>query len=293
MVLHRIDPYDLRLFAAVAEAGSITAGARAMHLSLAAASARLQKLEHASGSQLLSRSKRGAALTDAGRTLLRHAGLMQRQLAALHADMSAHARGLSASVRVLANTAAISEHLPPLLGPFLAAHPDIDVELKDGASVELLQALRQGQADLAVVSDHVELAGLQASPWRADRLVALLPGRGRRAVSFAELLDRPFVGLPPDSGLTRFLQRRALDQGRPLHLRLGVRSFDAVARLVEEGVGVAVMPEAAAQRWLPARMRPLSDGWASRRLMLCWADVPGAAAALLRDALLASATARA
>ncbi|WP_083748683.1 LysR substrate-binding domain-containing protein [Pelomonas sp. KK5] len=293
MALHRIDPYDLRLFAAVAEAGTITGGAAAMHLSLASASVRLQKLERASGSMLLLRSKRGVALTDAGRTLLRHAGLMQRQLAALHADMGAHARGLSATLRLAGNTAAVSEHLPPRLGPFLAAHPQLDVELSELPSTEALQALRQGRVELAVVADHVGLDdAVAARDFGIDRLVALLPARGAgpaRSTDFAALLDRPFVGLPPEAGLSRFLQRRALDHGRNLHQRLGVRSFDAVARLVAEGVGVAVMPEAAALRWPDPRLRlrPLRDAWATRRLLLCWSGEPTAGAALLRDALLA------
>ena len=295
MLLHPIDPYDLRLFAAVAEAGTITAGAHLMHLSLAAASTRLQKLEHATGSVLLQRSKRGVTLTDAGRTLLRHAAQMQRQMAALHADMSAHARGLSATVRVLCNTAAMSEHLPPLIGPFLAAHPDVDIELRELASPDVLQAMRQERADIGVVADYVGLEGLLTHEFREDRLVALLSARraSRQLVPFSELLEQPFVGLPAESGLSRFLQRQAMHYGRTLHHRVRVRSFDAVAGLVADGVGVAVMPEAAARRWLKPglQVRPLADDWAKRRLLLCTAadQPPSAAAALLLQALTAPA----
>jgi len=293
MALHRIDPYDLRLFAAVAEAGSITAGARAMHLSLAAASARLQKLEHATGSILLMRSKRGITLTDAGRTLLRHVGQLQRHLESLHAEMAAHARGVRSTVRVLCNTAAMSEHLPPLLGPFLAAHPDIDIELRELDSQDVLQAMRQQRADIGIVSDHVGTQGLLTHDFREDRLVALLPVTqrlgGRGALKFAELLDRPFVGLPSESGLSRFLQSQALHFGRALQHRLRVRSFGAVVQLVADGVGCAIVPEIAARRLArPAvQMRPLSDAWAMRRLLLCAAgdEILGAGASLLLEYL--------
>jgi len=61
-VSYRIDPFDLKLFACVADAGSITAGAARMHLSLAAASVRLQQLEHAFGVAMLRRSKRGVTV---------------------------------------------------------------------------------------------------------------------------------------------------------------------------------------------------------------------------------------
>ncbi|HEY0953427.1 MAG TPA: LysR substrate-binding domain-containing protein, partial [Roseateles sp.] len=211
---HRIDPFDLRLFAAVAEAGTITAGARAVHLSLAAASARLQSLEQALGTALMRRAKTGVTLTDAGRTLLRHAGRLQREIDALHAGMAAHAQGVRSTVRMLCNTAAMSEHLPPLLGPFLAAHPQIDIELCELDSLDVLFALRRERADLGIVADHVATEGLSTLPFREDRLVAVLPAalaRGRpRALALAELLALPFVGLPAEAGLSRFLQARAL-----------------------------------------------------------------------------------
>lgn len=287
----RIDPFDLRLFGAVAEAGSITAGAREMHLSLSAASARLQNLEHALGAALLVRSKQGVVPTDAGRTLRLHAGRLQRDMEALHAEMSAHAHGVRSTVRVLCNTAAMTEYLPALLGRFLAAHPDIDVDLRELGSPDVLRAMRQEHADIGIVADYVDAEGLNTRVFREDRLVVLQPvqgGRaGRRALRFADVIDRPFVGLPAESGLSRFLQGQALRHGRGLHHRVRVRSLDAVAGLVADGVGVAVMPAAAAERLATPSItvRPLADAWAMRRLLLCTTPDanPGAgSAALLR-----------
>lgn len=286
---YRIDPFDLRLFAAVVEQGSITAGARHIHLSLAAASTRLQQLEHALGATLLLRSKQGVRPTDAGRTLLLHAGRLQRGLEALHADMAAHAHGVRSTVRVLCNTAAMTEHLPALLGRFLVEHPDIDVDLRELGSPDVLAAMRREQADIGIVADHVGTDGLHTRLFREDRLVAVLPRQGaratRRPLPFAELLDRPFVGLPVESGLSRLLHEQALQHGRGLHHRVRVRGLDAVMQLVGEGVGVAVVPQATARRLAGERVavRPLSDAWATRRLLLCTArDAPlGAGAAAL------------
>ena len=78
--------------------------------------------------------------------------------------------------------------------------------------------------DLGVVADYVDTSGLEALPWREDRFVALLPRalepRRRAALRFAELLDYPFVGLMPESGLSRFLQREAARIGRVPHHRV-------------------------------------------------------------------------
>ncbi len=277
---YRIDPFDLRLFAAIAGGGSITAGAREIHLSLAAASTRLQGLEHAIGAPLLQRSKRGVTLTDAGRTMLEHAGRLQRDMEALHADMAGHAHGIRSTVRVICNTAAMAEYLPPLIGPFLVQHPDLDLDLRELDSQDVLFAMRREQADIGIVADYVNTDGLSIHPFKDDPLVALSPAAGRRVrrrgLAFAELLDHSFVGLSTESGLSRFLQKQALNFGRGLHHRVRVQTLDAVIDLVGDGVGVAVVPLATARRLATENVcvQALTDAWAKRRLLLCTSEEP-------------------
>jgi len=85
---------------------------------------------------------------------------------------------------------------------------------------------------------------------------------------------RTFVGLPAESGLSRFLQQRALHHGCGIHHRIRVGSLEDVVNLVIEGVGVAVIPEAAAIRLVKDRaiICPLVDPWATRQLLLCKAS---------------------
>jgi len=290
---YRISPSDLRLFLAVAEAGSITAGAHQIHLSLAAASTRLQKLEHAIGATVFVRSRQGVSMTDAGRTLFRHAGRLQRDMEALHADMAAHAQGVRSTVRVLSNTAAMTEYLPRLVGQFLIHHHDIDIDLRELDSHDVLSAMHQEQADIGIVADYVGTEGLKTQLFRTDRLVAIMPigneSGALSAVSFVDLLELSFVGLPAESGLSRFLQNQALHHGRGIHHRIRVRSLEDVVNLVIEGVGVAVIPEAAACRLANecALIRPLVDSWSTRRLLLCTSSNArmGLAAARLFDFL--------
>jgi molybdate transport repressor ModE-like protein len=296
---YRIDAFDLRLFASVLELGTITAAAAAVSLSLAAASARLKALEALVGTRLLERSKAGAAPTAAGRALARHAHRVLAELESLHVEMAGFGRGLRGTVRVLCNTAAMSEALPPRLGRFLVEHPDIDIELQELPSDAVLDALRRGVADLGVVADYVDTSGLHARPWLRDELVALLPRRGgtgqARPVRFAQLLERPFVGLAADSGLSRFLLSQASRSGRVPHHRVRVGSFDTMARIVAAGVGVGVMPLSAARRCKDAgvRIAPLADAWARRQLLVCTTtagdELP--AVRLLTEALLSDAEA--
>lgn len=272
---YRINPFDLHLFAAVMQHGTITAAAAAVNLSLAAASARLKALEDATGSRLLERSKAGAKPTDAGRALARHANRVLAELESLHVDMASFGHGLRGTLKLLCNTAAMSEALPTRLGRFLSKTPDLDVDVQELPSEAVIEALRRGTADVGIVADHVETSELIVKPWLEDRLVALLPGRyavgRRRSVAYGELLEEPLVGLPSDSGLSRFLAAQASRCGRVPRHRARLGGFDAVAQLVAAGAGAAVMPESAAARYRAAgtRVLPLSDPWARRRLLIC------------------------
>jgi molybdate transport repressor ModE-like protein len=272
---YRVEPFDLRLFAAVLEQGTITGAAYAMSLSLAATSARIKRLEHIVGARLLERSKAGAVPTDAGRVLARHAGRVLLELDALHTEMAGFSRGTHGTVRLLCNTAAMTETLPPLLGRFLVEHPDLDIDLQELSSEDVLDSMRREVADIGIVADYVDTSGLDVRPLIDDRLVAMVPSSRPRkrppAICFTALLDRPFIGLPADSGLSRYLHRQAARSGRVPRHRVRVRDFDAVTRLVGLGVGVAVMPLSAATRWRfnAVEVVPLTDQWANRKLLLC------------------------
>jgi DNA-binding transcriptional LysR family regulator len=271
---YRLDPFDLRLFIAVLELGTITAAAAAMNLSLAAASARLKALDDRVGVPLLDRAKAGSTPTAAGRALARHAQRVLGEVEALHTEMSRFGAGLRGTLRVAGNTAAGALLLPALLGSFLVRHPDIDVELQELPSDAVLDALHRRAVDVGLVADHVDTGGLHVQPLGEDRLCAALPAKGagrRRSLRFADLLDRPFVGLAADAGLSRFLQQVAARTGRVPRHRVRVRGLEAVMQLVDAGVGVAVVPAAAAQRFAGAatRLLPLADPWALRRLLAC------------------------
>lgn len=274
-VEYRINPFDLHLFAAVIEIGTITGAASAVNLSLAAASARLKALEDATGMRLLERSKTGATPTDAGRALARHANRVLAELESLHVDMASFGQGLRGTLRLLCNTAAMSEALPRKIGHFLSTTPDLDVDVQELPSEAVIDALRRGTADLGIVADHVDTSGLLVRPWVDDRLVAVLPrslpvGR-RRAMAYSELLEHSLVGLPRDSGLSRFLATQASRSGRVPRHRVRLGGFDAVAQLVASGAGAAVMPESAALRHGDPGIRVLSltDDWARRKLLIC------------------------
>jgi DNA-binding transcriptional LysR family regulator len=272
----RFDLTDLRLFCEVVDAGSITAGAEKAALALGAASTRIRGMEEALGARLLTRSRQGVTPTEAGRTLLRHARMILAQSARLREDLGAYAGGLSGEVRLLANTNALAEFLPEALSSFLAAHPHVSVDLEERLSDEIVGLIAEGVGDVGIVAGTVDMGALQTFPFRSDRFVVVTsaehPLAARDSVAFSEVLAHDFVGLERSSSLQRFLAAKAAREGRPFRLRVQLRSFDGVCRLVECGVGVGVVPKstaARAVRTMRLGVVELTDDWALRELRIC------------------------
>ena len=287
----RFDLADLSLFRDVVEAGSITRGAERAHLALAAASTRIRHMEEALGAALLVRGRQGVTLTQAGRTLLQHARVILRQAERLREDLGAYAGGVGSQIRVLSNTNALTEFLPEALSSFLAAYPTVSIELEERLSDEIVGLIAEGVADVGIVAGTVDPGSLETFPYRRDRFVLVVanehPLAKRAKVSFAQVLDRDFVGLDRASALQRFLADKAARIGRPLRLRIQLRSFDAVCRLVEKNVGVGIVPETTARRavkTMAITIVTLTDAWAVRDLTICvrsFAELPSYARELV------------
>ncbi len=291
----RFDFTDLKLFLAVAESGSITAGAEQVHLALASASARIRGMEDMLGVPLMERGRRGVEPTDAGRTLLHHARVITQQMQRMRADLGQHASGLKAQVRVLCNTSALAEFLPDALAGFMAAHPQVNIDLEERLSYDIVQAMRDGLADIGVIADSVDYSGLQTFPFRDDQLVlAMSPThplahrlKRRRSAAFEEALAYEFIGLAGDSALQKYVAEQAAKAGKRLAYRVRLRSLDAVCRMAAAGAGVAVLPESAvlrAQSAMALRHVKLTDPWAIRKLLICvrdFATLPGYARELV------------
>ncbi len=170
----RFDLADLSLFRHVVEAGSITHGAERAHLALAAASTRIRNMEDVLGVPLLTRGRQGVTPTQAGRTLLQHARAILRQAERLHEDLGAYGGGLAGQIRVLSNTNALTEFLPEALSSFLAAHPNVSVDLEERLSDEIVGLIAEGVADLGIVAGTVDAGGLETYPFRRDRFVLVV-----------------------------------------------------------------------------------------------------------------------
>ena len=127
----QLDLIDLRLFLQVAEAGSITHGARHAHLALAAASTRIRNLESLFGIPLLLREPRGVNLTPRGHTLAHYAQAVFQQIENLRGEFEEHTTGFKGLVRVFSGSISLNEFLPQALSSFLSKYPGVSIDSKN------------------------------------------------------------------------------------------------------------------------------------------------------------------
>jgi molybdate transport repressor ModE-like protein len=272
----RFDLTDLRLFLTVVECGSLTQGARTMHLALASVSERIAGMEAALGAPLLERNRRGVRATAAGEALVRHARSILGQVEQMRGELRTYATGLKGRIRLLSNTAAMAAFLPPQLCRFLALHRDLSIDLAERPSADIVQALVDGRADLGIVADITDFGTLQTRLIASDQLVVVASHSHRVAqqsnVAFVDLLGEPFVGMA-DTALETHLAERASRLGRQLDYRIQLRNIDHVALLVEAGIGISILTDDLARTLRrDLAILPLSETWATRRLYLCARD---------------------
>jgi DNA-binding transcriptional LysR family regulator len=275
MNVSRFDLVTLALFVAVARHGSISAGARQVHLAVGAASRRIADLEAAVNAPLLYRRASGIELTEPGQACLTHALRILKDVEQMAGMMSDYSSGARGTVRIWANTSSITQFLPDDLSSFMVAHPAIRVELEEQNSSSIVAAVLENRADIGIFADRTQAQGLVTLPYRDDELVLIVP-RGhalarKASVRFVETLDSDFVSLPEATSLANRLLEESSRIEKPLRLRIQVRSFDAVCRMVAAGMGVGILPRLAVEphvRSMRLKLVPLEDAWAHRSLLL-------------------------
>lgn len=265
------DLTDLRLFIAIAELKSLTRSAERIHLSLAAASNRIKELESRFGMRLLYRENKGVQLSPAGETLLIHAQHFMQQVERLKSEMQQYNDGIKGHIRIFANTTAVTEFMPEVLGTFLARHPQVNVELEERLNHDIVRGIHDGTADIGIVAGPVQGLGLEIINFSTDRLVLATalehPLAAAREISFLETLDYQHIGLHEGSTLQHFLSKAASESGQRLQLRIQVRGFEAMCRMVEANVGVAILPHSSAlrlNRTMQLSLLELTEPWAVR-----------------------------
>ena len=267
---------SLALFVRAAELRSLTKASEASHIGLAAASRRIALLEHRFKTALLERSPRGVELTAAGAALLPHARALLVEINQMQAEMRDHANGRKGALRILANTSVLTDALPADLAAFARANPDVRLIVEERLSDEIVRSVQAAEADIGIVVGDSAVEGLDTLLYCIDRLAVVMrtdhPLASVPELSFNDVLGDEVITLEGGASMTRLIAAQAVIAERTLQVRVQVRSFESICRMVDAGLGVGLLPNQAAQvlaKGLGLTVRQLNEEWAERQMLLC------------------------
>jgi len=278
-LLRKLDLTSLRLFVAVCQENSIARAAERELIAPSAVSRRIAEMEALVGLALIERHTRGVSVTPAGQTVLRHARRIIGDVEAMGAELSRLYAGVKGHVRLVANLSAIVQFLPEDVAAFQRLFPEVDIDLEEQHSPDVLRLVRERAADFGICNRIPGAQGVEQLPYRRDRLAVMLPAghpkAAARQLSLRDIAGETFVGLRENSALTQLLAAQAAALGATLAVKIRVASLDALCRMTHAGLGVAVMPQQVAELYLQSLdvvVRPLSDEWAQRQLCIVLLD---------------------
>jgi DNA-binding transcriptional LysR family regulator len=279
MNLNRYDLISLRLFVSVVDLGSLTSGAKEFGISLAAASKRISELEIHVGQTLLVRGKKGVLPSSAGEAMYRHCVELVGRLAQLSHAMADFHLATHGHLRIWANPSAFAHFLPNMMSLMSKHHPQIRMELEDVLSHEAVHTVVSGGAELGVIAENTPAEGLQTLLCEEDELVLIAPPQHalcrEHPVRLQDILSYELVGMNMSTSLMRQINGQASLSGQAPRLRVQVRGFDTMCKMVAADVGVAIMPHLSALPLAPAlglNIQRIEGEWIRRRLFLAMRD---------------------
>ncbi|MET9604902.1 LysR substrate-binding domain-containing protein [Streptomyces sp. NPDC006512] len=274
---------QLEYFVAVAEERNFTRAAERVHISQSGVSAQIRRLERELGAVLFDRSERTATLTVAGKAALEHA---RAALAAAGAVGQAVGEVTDLIRGRLTVGMVIGCTVTPLfdaLAAFHRAHPGVELSLLEDHSDRLVEGVRAGTVDLALVGTaNANPDGLEALTLVSERLAVAVPAghplAGRRRVTLRDVTAHPVVCMPPGTGLRTAFDHACAARGLRPAIALQASAADAVVALAVRGLGVAVLSESmAASHRDRLTARTIDDVETPALLSLVWRDAHGPA----------------
>lgn len=266
---------QLAAFVAVAKTGSISGAAKELVISQPALTGRIQGLEVALGSQVFIRSRNGSRLTPAGRALLPHA---ERAVAAAVVGRRAVedvVAGTGGRLTIGAAPAVSTYVLPPVLHQFRAEHPQVQLSVRSRHSEEVLDMVLRDDVEVGLMRP-IEHPDVVLTPIYEDELVLVVhrghPFAGRGEIRTADLVDEHLILFDRTSSyhdLTSSIFRQAGIDPRGY---LEVDNIDAAKRMVEQRLGIALLPFTSVQAEIGVgRLAPVTvtDMPTVRRQIVC------------------------
>ncbi|NYT61695.1 LysR family transcriptional regulator [Alcaligenaceae bacterium] len=266
----RYELTDLRVFIAIAERQSVSEGAFEMHLTAPSASYRLKNLESALEVSLFKRTQKGMQLTPAGKTALAFAREIINGVNNLQSAVNKYTDDIKGNIKIFANNSTLN-NLSSALGEFLAKHPNINVEIEEKLSLDIIQHVAEGAVDIGLIAGDIDLNNLESICYAIDALVLITPVdhplSSNCHVSLEDILRFDFVSLGRKSSSYLFIENLAKSLGIRPKVRVHAHSISAALEYVRSGVGIAIVPKLLANSHVEQGQivqLPITEAWAFR-----------------------------
>ncbi|KGI77239.1 LysR family transcriptional regulator [Oleiagrimonas soli] len=241
-------PRQLQAFVAVAAEGSVRRAAETVHLTQPALSMALAELERQLGASLFDRERGRLHLSAQGRELLPLAQEILERMQALQQRAGATDDRLSGTLRLGASNTVGNYLVGDLLGDFVAAYPEVAVQLTVNNTDAIVAGVLEHRLDLGCVEGEVAHPQLQTSPWREDALVVCARPDHRLArktrLRAADFRDTRWIVREPGSA-TRAMSERILAELPEPRVVLELGQIEAIKQAVSAGLGLACLPRVA------------------------------------------------
>ena len=239
-----MNPVHVRTLQEIARCQSFSRAAEALHLSQPAVSHHIRHLERALGEPLLERVGKRAVPTRAGEVLLAHAARAFAELEAARQSLQQLRGRVAGRVAIGTGATASTYLLPPLLRRLHARHPELELTVVTGNSADMVSAVAGARLDVAVVTLPVSGPALSVTPLMLDPLVAVAsagrPGRRRRPLTADELARHPLILYERGGTVRRVIDEWFRRGGATPHVVMELGNAEAIKKMVEAGLGLAV-----------------------------------------------------
>ncbi|OZC88824.1 LysR family transcriptional regulator [Rhodococcus sp. 06-412-2C] len=278
---------QLEYFVAVAEEANFTRAAARVHISQSGVSAQIRSLERELGAELIDRSGGTATLTTAGEAALIQARATLAAAGAVRQSVDDVSGLLRGRVRVGMVTACTVPQLFDALARFHSEHPGVELALREDNSSRLVDDVRAGDLDLALVGVAAQAPdALESMVVIDERIVAAVPPdhplAAHEKATLAQVCAHPVIALPHGTGIRAVFDRDCAGVGLSPSIMLQASAPDAVADLAARGVGVAILSASMIETYRDRLTAvELTDSTTSALLALVWTPNPSAAPAKL------------
>lgn len=267
--IRQVDLFTLRLFLSAVEEQQIGRAAIRENIAASTATKRIQDFEEIAGVPLLERTPKGVVATAAGEVIVRYIRKLFADMDEMRAEIAAFGEGLRGEVFVASARSIFVPFLARELGDFARDFPQVDLVLRELENASIVQAVQHGDADIGVfaMAPSLDLSGVNAVPYRTDRLVAVVPEAHPLAehaiVSFQDLMSENLIVVTAMHAAFANAARKLGVEYKP---KYSVRSTGVAMSLAQARLGVTVQPECEVTqvRLEGVTAVPISDSWARR-----------------------------